>query len=94
MYHSKLMLYLLWRNEDTDILGGYTSFKARYDNLFDDVLANEHRYSQNATIIEDGCSQLQQQAWDQLALGADNQQARDHMQGVEDRSHQYRARRP
>ena len=89
VYHSKLMLYLPWRNEDIDILGGYMTFKARYDDLSDDVLGNEQRYSQNTTIIDDAYSQLQQQgppqhAWDQLAPGAEDQQARDHMQGVED----------
>ena len=65
------------------------TFKARYDDLSDDVLASEQRYSQNATIIEDAYSQLQQQgppqdAWDQLAPSAEDQQAWDHMQGVED----------
>ena len=56
VYHSKLMLYLAWRK---DILGCYMTFKAQYDDLSDDVLANEQRYSQNATIIEDAYSQLQ-----------------------------------
>lgn len=28
VYRSKLMLYLPWRNEDVNIIGGYTSFKA------------------------------------------------------------------
>ena len=65
------------------------TFKARYDDLSDDILASEQRYSQNATIIDDANSQLQQQgppqhAWDQLAPSAEDQQARDHMQGVED----------
>ena len=71
------------------------SFKARYDDLSDDVLASEQRYSQNATIIEDAYSQLQQQGppqhtWDHLASGAEDQQAWDHMLGVD----QYGARRP
>ena len=99
VYHSKLMLYLPWRNEDTDILGGYMTFQARYDDLSDDVLTNEQRYSQNATIIDDAYSQLQQQgppqhAWDQLAPGAEDQQARDHVHAGCGGSHQYGARRP
>ncbi len=86
VYHSKLMLYLPWRNEETDILGGYMSFKARYDDLSDDVLANEQRYSQNTSIIDEAYSQLQQQgppqhAWDQLAPGAEDQHARDQTRG-------------
>lgn len=91
-YHSKLMLYLPWRNEETDILGGYMSFKARYDDLSDDILANEQRYSQNASAIDDAYCQLQQQgppqhAWDQIAPGAEDQQTRDQIQGVEDLTH-------
>ena len=43
VYHSKLMLYLPWRDEDTDILGGYMTFKARYDDLSDDVLGDTAR---------------------------------------------------
>ncbi len=89
VYHSKLMLYLPWRNEETDILGRYMSFKARYDDLSDDIRTNELRYSQNACIIDEAYSQLQQQgppqhAWDQIAPGAEDQQAQDQMQGMED----------
>ena len=64
------------------------SFKARYDDLSDNVLANEQRYSQNASIIDDAYSWLQQQGppqhvWDQLAPGTEDQQAQDQTQGVE-----------
>lgn len=55
------MLYLPWRNEETDILVGYMSFKAGYDDLSDDVLVSDWRYSQNASIIDEAYSQLQQQ---------------------------------
>jgi len=48
-------------NEETDILGGYMSFKARYNDLSDDVLVRDRRYSQNASIIDEAYSQLQQQ---------------------------------
>ena len=57
------------------------TYETRYDDLSDDVLANEQTYSQNATIIDDSYSQLQQQgppqhALVQLAPGAEDQQAR------------------
>ena len=89
VYHSKLMLYLPWRNEEQDILGGYISHKARYDDLSDQVLVNEQKYSQNASVIDEAYEQLHrlgpsQHAWDQLAPGTEDQQARDHAQGVED----------
>lgn len=83
------MLYLPWRNEDTDILGGYISFKARYNDLSDDAMANEQQYSHNASIIDEAYDQLHRQgppqhAWDQLAPGTEDQQARDRNEGVED----------
>ena len=89
VYHSKLMLYLPWRDEEKDILDGYISYKARYDDLSDEILTNEQRYSQNVSIIDEAYEQLHQQgppqhAWDQLAPGSEDQQAQDRAQGTED----------
>ena len=57
VYRSKLMLYVPWRNEDSDILDGYMTYKARYDDLSDDVI-NEQRYSRNASVIDDAVGHL------------------------------------
>ena len=89
VYRSKLMPYLPWRNEDSDILGGYMTYKARYDDLSDDVMINEHRYSRNASVIDDAVGHLNehgppQHAWDQLAPGTEEQEVHDRAQGVED----------
>lgn len=43
LYRSKLMLYLPWRDEAADILGGYTSFRSRYEDNAEIVLAVERR---------------------------------------------------
>ena len=87
VYRSKLMLYLPWRNENTDILGGYIKFKVRYDDMSDDILVNEQKSSQNPTLLEDAVGQLNehgppQHAWDQVAPGTEEQQVSDRAEGV------------
>ena len=69
------------------MLGGDTTFKARYDHLSDEILVNKQRYSQNASLIEDAGGQLNeygppQHAWDQVAPGTEEQQASDRAEGV------------
>ena len=85
VYRSKLMLYLPWRNEDSDILGGYMTYKARYDDLSDDVMNNEQIYSRSARVIDDAVGHLNehgppQHAWDQLAPGTEGQKVHDRAQ--------------
>ena len=89
VYRSKLMLYLPWRNEDIDLLGSYPDFRNHYEDRCDDILANELMYSQNATLINEAVDDLiehgpPQHAWDQVAPGASEQQARDQDEGAEE----------
>ena len=88
VYRSKLMLYLPWRNENADLLGGYPDFRSYYEDKCDDILANEQKFSHNATLINDAMDDLTQHgppqhAWDQVAPGASEQQARDQAEGIE-----------
>ena len=48
---AKLMLYLPWYNEDTDLLGGYATYKEHYHHVHAIVVAYEGKYSQ--TDVED-----------------------------------------
>ena len=48
VYRSKIMLYLAWRDENSDLLGGYMDFQSHYDDKKDDILENERKYNQNA----------------------------------------------
>ena len=89
MYRSKLMLYLPWRNENTDLLGGYPDFHSHYEDNCDDILANEQKFSHNATLINEAMDDLTehgppQHAWDQVAPGATEQQAHDQDEGIEE----------
>ena len=89
LYRSKLMLYLPWRDESTDLLGGYMDFRSHYEDKSDDILANEQKYSVNATLIGEAMDDLHergppQHAWDQVAPGAAEQDARDRAEGAEE----------
>ena len=84
-----LMLYLPWRNESTDLLGGYTDFRSHYEDKSEDILTNEKKYSQNATLIGEAMDDLSehgppQHAWDQVAPGTAEQNARDRAEGVQE----------
>ncbi len=83
------MLYLPWSDESTDLLGGYMDFHSRYEDMSDDILANERKYSQNASLISEAMDDLHehgppQHAWDQVAPGTAEQDARHRAEGVEE----------
>ena len=88
LYRSKLMLYMPWRDEATDILAGYVTFRSRYEDNAEDILAIEQQYSQNASLISDAIDDLNEHgppehAWNMVAPGAAEQQARDQDEGVQ-----------
>ena len=58
VYRSKLMLYLPWRNENADLLGGYPHFHSHYEAQCRDILANEQKFSHNATLINEAMDNL------------------------------------
>ena len=87
VYRSKIMLYLPWRDENSDLLGGYMNFQSHEDKK--DILENERKYGQNATEIDEAIDDLTehgppQHAWDQVAPGAAEQQAQAQAEGVEE----------
>ena len=45
-YRAKLMLYYPWYNEQTDLLGDYSTYEEHYRHVHSTVLANESKYSQ------------------------------------------------
>ena len=57
-YRAKLMLYYPWYNEQTDLLGGYSTYEEHYRHVHSTVVANESKYSQadvdDVNIDEDG----------------------------------------
>jgi len=88
VYRSKLMLYIPWREETSDLLGGYMDFHSHYENKVNEILENEQKYSQNVTEIDDTLDDLTehgppQHAWDQVAPGATEQQVLQEAEGTE-----------
>ena len=64
-------------------------FRSRYEDLSDEILANERKYSQNAALIGEAMDDLRehgppQHAWDQVAPGTAEQEARHRAEGVEE----------
>ena len=45
-YRAKLMLYYLWYDEHTDLLGGYSTYEEHYRHVYDVVHRNECKYTQ------------------------------------------------
>ena len=58
VYRSKMMLYLPWRDENSDLQGGYMDFRSRYEDKRDEILENERKYSQNATEIDEAIESM------------------------------------
>ena len=86
VYRSKIML---WRNESSDLLGGYMNFRSHYEDNINDILEIERKYTQNATEIDEAIDDLTehgppQHAWDQVAPGAAEQQAQAEAEGSEE----------
>ena len=82
LYRSKLMLYLPWRYESSDLLRENPDFCTHYEDKHDVILANERKYSQNATLISKAMDDLTEygppwHAWDQVAPGAGENHARE-----------------
>lgn len=89
VYRAKLMLYMPWRNEHVDLLGGFPDFQSHYEDKYKAILANEQKFSQNALLINEAMDDLTvhgppQHAWSQVAPGASEQQVRDENEGVEE----------
>ena len=57
VYRSELMLYVPWRDESSDLLGGYIDFCSHYEDKLD-ILENEQKYTQNATEIDEAIDDL------------------------------------
>ena len=51
-YRERLMLYLPWRNEDTDLYGGFDTYESHYREVELDILDTMLKYERNNDILE------------------------------------------
>ena len=58
VYRSKIMLHVPWRDESSDLLGGYMDFLSHYDDKLEDILEIEQKYTQNAIEIDQAIDNL------------------------------------
>ena len=83
-YRAKLMLYFPWYSENTDLLGGHSTYEEHYHHVHAIILANESKYSQSAVediqIDEDGPPE---QVWNQIAPNTEQSRARSLAEGTE-----------
>ena len=81
-YRAKLMLYYPWYKEDTDLLGGFSTYEEHYNNVKPTVLANENVF----TVSDVGDTQVDmdsrpEHVWDQLAPSTQEGQHRACVEG-------------
>ena len=83
-YRAKLMLYYTWYNEQTDLLGGYSSYEEHYRHVSTDVYANESKYTkadiEDVDIDEDGPPE---HLWSNIAPSTEESRAQSMAEGVE-----------
>ena len=78
------MLYFPWYNENTDLLGGYSTYEEHYHHVHSVILSNERKYSrsdiEDIQIDENG---YPEHAWNQLAPGSEANRAESLEEGSE-----------
>ena len=90
-YRHKLFLYLPWRNEDSDLMKHFVSYKLHYEYVKACILENENKFSKNQDSLEEAMAMLEAQgppehAWDELAPGTECKEAEDEDEGhIEER---------
>ena len=83
-YRAKLMLYYPWYNEQTDLLGGYSSYAEHYRHVSTDVYANESMYTkadiEDVDVDQDGPPE---HLWSNIAPSTEESRAQSMAEGVE-----------
>ena len=51
-FREKIMLYTSWRNEETDLLMGHTSYQSRYNSEKDSILEQQLIYEPSGNVID------------------------------------------
>ena len=79
-FRRKLMLYLPWRSENTDLLKHHLSHQAHYESVAVDIFENEAKFTKNADQVEMAVELLGKQGppehvWDGLAPSTESTEA-------------------
>ena len=83
-YRSKLMLYFPWYNEESDLLGGYSTYEEHYHHIRSIVVSNEKKYNKSdidGTQLDENSPP--EHAWNQIAPGSEASRAQSLAEGSE-----------
>ena len=85
-YHSALMLYLPWRNEQKDLLAGHDSYEHHFEDVRDTINHNIAAYEMNSDELDNALEKLNsheypESAWDKLASETQHQLHDDLLEG-------------
>ena len=73
-YREKLMLFTHWRNEETDLLGGFPSFEERYKHIKSELTEQIKAYEPFSDAVDNAeialAADAPEEEWDELAPGA------------------------
>lgn len=87
-YRAKLMLYLPWRVEETDLIGNYADFLSHYCAVADIIHENEKKFTDNLGLIDDAIHSNAvngppEHVWANIAPEAEHANMQDKDEGVE-----------
>ena len=83
-YRAKIILYYPWFDEDTDLLGGYSSYEEPYNRVHSTISANEMKYFCNYVYNFDyNLDGPSEHIWDQIAPSTEESRARSLAEGSE-----------
>ena len=87
-FRTKLMLYLPWRNETPDLLGGYQDYYSHYANCEDILVRNENKYTADVDDLMEYLQQLNksgppQHIWSTIAPTSEQNRLQEEEEGFE-----------
>ena len=87
-YRAKLMLYLPWRDEESDLIGNYTDFSAHYQAIKNVIQKNESWFTENMELIdqaihENSVNGPPEHMWADIAPGNEHENQQDRDEGIQ-----------
>jgi hypothetical protein len=87
-YHSILVLYLPWREETEDLLGGYDCYEDHYYVVHDQIEITRNQYERNMEVLDQALEELDEKGlpekWDNIAAEIEKEKLQDKAEGVVD----------
>ncbi|XP_062607978.1 uncharacterized protein LOC134269784, partial [Saccostrea cucullata] len=87
-FHSVLMLYVPWRNEEDDLLKPYRSYEDHFTQKQDEIIRNIELFEKESGLLDSAlqilrCEDLRPSEWDKLASTTEQEQSDCKEEGTE-----------